>query len=215
MSPRPAIDHIRRPQILQAAAQVMTERGFAATRIADVAERAGTSAPAVLYWFESREQLLNEALTADEVAFDEALEARLESMPTARAKLATILRVTAEYVDLSLWIELWTRALHDSASAAERLRLDREWRRRIAAAIEEGQAAGEFDDQLDADAFAFKLAALMDGLSVQVTLDDPGISPGRMLEICVEFTELVLGLDLEMDLQDTRGLELLAEGGRG
>lgn len=214
MSPRPAIDHIRRPQILQAAAQVITERGLPATRIADVAERAGTSAPAVLYWFESREQLLNEALTADEVDFDLALEARLEGLGTARAKLGTILQVTAEHVDLSLWIELWARALHDPVSAAERLRLDTEWRRRIAAVIEEGQATCEFDGELDADAFAFKLAALIDGLSVQMTLADPGVSPPRMLEICVEFTELVLGLDLEMDLQDNRGLELLAEGGR-
>ena len=65
MSPRPAIDHIRKPQILRAAAEVITERGLTATRIADIAERAGTSPPAVLYWFESREQLLTEALTAD------------------------------------------------------------------------------------------------------------------------------------------------------
>ena len=56
MSPRPQIDHIRRPQILDAAAEVIAERGIAATRIADVAERAGTSAPAVLYWFDTKER---------------------------------------------------------------------------------------------------------------------------------------------------------------
>jgi AcrR family transcriptional regulator len=48
LSPRPQIDHIRKPQILAAAAEVIAERGLASTRIADVAERAGTSAPAVL-----------------------------------------------------------------------------------------------------------------------------------------------------------------------
>ena len=46
MSPRPSIDHIRRPQILAAAAEVIAERGVAATRIADVAERSGVSPPA-------------------------------------------------------------------------------------------------------------------------------------------------------------------------
>ena len=35
MSPRPSIDHIRRPQILAAAAEVIAERGVAGTRIAD------------------------------------------------------------------------------------------------------------------------------------------------------------------------------------
>jgi AcrR family transcriptional regulator len=33
---------------------VIRERGVSATRIADVAERMGTSAPAVLYYFESK-----------------------------------------------------------------------------------------------------------------------------------------------------------------
>ena len=50
MSPRPNIDHIRRPQILAAAAEVIAERGVAGTRIADVAARSGVSPPAVLYW---------------------------------------------------------------------------------------------------------------------------------------------------------------------
>ena len=60
MSPRPQIDHIRKPQILAAAAEVIGERGLASTRIADVAERAGTSPPAVLYWFGSKDDLLTE-----------------------------------------------------------------------------------------------------------------------------------------------------------
>jgi AcrR family transcriptional regulator len=48
MSPRPQIEHLRRPQLLEAAAAVISERGIASTRIADVAKRAGTSSPAVL-----------------------------------------------------------------------------------------------------------------------------------------------------------------------
>src|SRR5947208_2362263 len=51
--PRPQIEHIRRPQLLDAAAGVIAERGIASTRIADVAERAGTSPPAALYWVEA------------------------------------------------------------------------------------------------------------------------------------------------------------------
>ena len=127
MSPRPAIDHIRKPQILRAAAEVITERGFTATRIADVAERAGTSPPAVLYWFESREQLLNEALIADEGSFAAELEERLPLLPTAAARLRELIVSSSTDGDLSLWIELWARALHDEPSrdarAAPRRRL--------------------------------------------------------------------------------------------
>ena len=196
MSPRPAIDHIRKPQILRAAAEVITERGLASTRIADVAERAGTSAPTVLYWFRSREQLLTEALTADEVDFDAMLEARLEGLDTARAKLAAIVEATAGAVDLSLWIELWSRSLHDPESGRERRRLDQSWRGRIASVVEEGQVLGEFAAEVDAANFAISLAALMDGLSVQVTLADPDVSPAVMLAICTEYSEQQLGVQL-------------------
>lgn len=212
MSPRPAIDHIRKPQILTAAAAVITERGLAATRIADVAERAGTSAPAVLYWFGSREKLLSEALVADEVAFASMLEARLERAEDARAKLLVILEATAEAVDMSLWIELWSRSLHDPFSRGERRRLDVEWRDLVAAVVAEGQERGELDAELDAASFALKLTALMDGLSVQVTLDDPDVGADLMLEISIEFTELVLGATLG-DTKNHREPPLLVEGG--
>ena len=58
MSPRPQVDHIRKPQILNAAGEVIARKGVDATRIADVAEAAGTSPAAVIYWFESRDELL-------------------------------------------------------------------------------------------------------------------------------------------------------------
>ena len=48
MSPRPRLADERRPAILAAAAEVIRERGVEQTRVADVADRAGTSAPAVL-----------------------------------------------------------------------------------------------------------------------------------------------------------------------
>ena len=196
MSPRPAIKHIRKPQILRAAAEVITERGLSATRISDIAERAGTSPPAVLYWFESREQLLTEALAADENQYGEELDARLAEIPTARAKLLALLEASSRDGDLSLWIELWSRALHDPESSRQRRRLDLIWRSRIESAITLGQESGEFDPAVDAGRLAINLAALIDGLGVQTTLRDPDVTPERMLEICVEYAELGLGTEL-------------------
>ena len=106
MSPRPAIDHIRKPQILQAAAEVITERGLIATRIADVAERAGTSPSAVLYWFGSREEMLTAALVADEQRFAADLGARLAQVEGAQARLRLLIERTAAEPDITLWVEL-------------------------------------------------------------------------------------------------------------
>jgi AcrR family transcriptional regulator len=196
VSPRPAIEHIRKPQILRAAAEVITEKGMNATRIADVAERAGTSAPAVLYWFDSREQLLTEALTADEVTFALELERRLEAIPTAAGKLRHLIEASSHDGDLSLWIELWARSLHDPESAADRQRLDDAWRERIAAVVAEGQVRGEFKSAIAPSRAAVRLATVIDGMAVQVTLRDREVDADRMAADCIEIAEQMLGADL-------------------
>jgi AcrR family transcriptional regulator len=58
----------RRARVLEAAAAALLERGFAETRIADIAERAGMSPGHVMYYFESKERLLLEALRFKEEA---------------------------------------------------------------------------------------------------------------------------------------------------
>ena len=52
----------RREQMLRAALEVIQERGYAESRIADVAERAGTSPALVIYYFKTKDQLLTEAI---------------------------------------------------------------------------------------------------------------------------------------------------------
>jgi AcrR family transcriptional regulator len=180
VSPRPQIDHLRKPQLVEAAAGVIAERGIASTRIADVAERAGTSPPAVLYWFESKDELLAEALTIEEERFYQQLTERMAALARSRDRLRLMLEASAEEYDWTLWMELWTRALRDRSTAVARRRLDDRWRSKIAGVIREGQEAGEFGEA-DPDAVAVVLAALIDGLAVQVTLGDPVVSEERML----------------------------------
>ena len=195
MSPRPPIDHLRKPQLLEAAAGVIAERGIASTRIADVAERAGTSPPAVLYWFSTKDELLAEALTIEEERFYRALTERMTALARPRDRLRLILEASAEEYDWTLWIELWTRALRDRSTRTARRRLDDRWRGQIADVVREGQEAGEFGDA-DPDAVAVVLASLIDGLAVQVTLGDRSVSKERMLAHVVEIAERLLDADL-------------------
>src|ERR1700727_2741463 len=62
----------RREQMLRAAIEVIEERGFPETRIADVAARAGTSPALVIYYFKTKDQLLTEARRYAEDAWYEA-----------------------------------------------------------------------------------------------------------------------------------------------
>lgn len=194
MSPRPQIDHIRRPQILDAAAEVIAERGIAATRIADVAERAGTSAPAVLYWFETKEDLLTEALAHEEERFREQLVVRLEGHD-APERLALLIDASCGGSDWNLWLELWTRALHDPEARRVRLELDRRWRMELIATVATGISAGEFAD-VDALGVGAVLAAFLDGLAVQVALNDPEMPVERMSSMARGMAERLLGCSL-------------------
>jgi AcrR family transcriptional regulator len=187
VSPRPSIDHIRRPQILAAAAEVIAERGVAGTRIADVAERCGVSPPALLYWFDSKEQLLAEALTADDDRFYEVLEERLDEAMTPGERMVALIETATESADdFALWMELWTWALRDAELRAARERFDARWRAAIEAIVADGVAAGQFGDGVDPPQAALAIAALIDGLSAQAALGDPEVSNPRL-------TDTVLG----------------------
>jgi AcrR family transcriptional regulator len=196
LSPRPQVDHIRRPQILAAAAEVIAERGIAGTRIADIAARAGTSAAAVLYWFDSKDRLLLEALNATEDRFDEELAARLELLSGPSERLRLLIEASAEGYDWTLWMELWARALRDPDMRETRQRLDDRWREEIARHIRDGQDAGEYDAVADPERVALLLASLLDGLALQATLGDPQVSPARMRQLVLDSAERMLGAQL-------------------
>ena len=85
MSPRPRLDHVRRPELLNAAATVIRQRGLEHARVVDVAEEAGTSAASVLYYFATRAELLKEALTYAEERYYEELELALSGADTGAA----------------------------------------------------------------------------------------------------------------------------------
>ena len=193
MSPRPTTGHVRRPAILKAAAEVIAERGVIGTRIADVAERAGTSAPGVLYWFSSKDELLTEALRFSDDRFYADLNEQLAPLESAPDKLARIVQLWPNEDDEGvLWMELWVRALRDPEVNAARERLDARWRAAITDVVRDGQAAGEFAE-IDAEKFALTLAALMDGFAIQLALGDPAVTPELVQEHCMALVEERLG----------------------
>ena len=177
MSPRPRLDHVRRPELLAAAATVIRERGLENARVADVAEEAGTSGPSVLYYFASKAELLKEALTTAEERFYEDFTVELDAIESARERLVHIVEsMTGEGdYDAALWMELWARALRDPELAATRADLDARWRRTIEGVVRYGQERGEFGPA-DPNEFAVMLGSLLDGLAVQIALRDKEVT---------------------------------------
>ena len=197
MSPRPRLDHVRRPEILAAATAVIRERGLENARVADVAERAGTSAPSILYYFASKAELLKEALTSAEERFYEELEQDLAGLESARDRLVEVVDsgVGEGDYDAALWMEVWAKSLRDGELAGTRAELDRRWRRTIAEIVRYGQDRGEFGPA-DSEQFAILLASLLDGLAVQIALHDEEVTPELVRELSLRFAERELGCEL-------------------
>jgi AcrR family transcriptional regulator len=189
MSPRPKADHLRKPQIVAAAAEVLYERGLFDTRIGDVAERAGTSAPAILYYFESKDRLLEEAVDLTDREFYTRLSDGQNRHERASDRLVHLIEEVSlgpgGLSDWTLWMEIWVRARRDKTVRRNYFRLDRRQRELIAAIVRDGQATGEFDAEADPDEFALAISGLMDGLGVQVTLGQPDVTAERMVSCCL------------------------------
>jgi AcrR family transcriptional regulator len=195
--PAPATENNegRRVEMLDAAASLICERGFGDTRIADVAKRAGVSSALVIYYFGTRDRLLVDALRHSEESFYEAAEKMLAEVTSMRERLSLLIKWTViPQADneipgaWGLWFDLWAQAFRHEEVKAGRVELDARWRRMIVDAVKSGEAT------VDARMFALEFGALLDGLSIQVALEDPEVDSEVAYEIAMRFCERELNL---------------------
>jgi AcrR family transcriptional regulator len=204
--PAPATENneARRTEMLHAAAELICERGFGDTRIADVAKRAGVSSALVIYYFGTRDRLLVDALRHSEESFYEAAEKMLAEVPSLRERLSLLIKWTCvPSADneipgaWGLWFDLWAQAFRHEEVKAGRVELDARWRRMIVDAIRSAEASAELDVTVDARMFALEFGALLDGLSIQVALEDPEVDSSVAYDIAMRFAERELDLPSE------------------
>jgi AcrR family transcriptional regulator len=191
----------RREQMLRAALEVIVERGYPDTRIADVAQRAGTSPALVIYYFKTKDQLLTEAIRLSEDTWYATGTSRVAAIDTAAGRLEELIAMSclpeeddadAPNTSWLLWLDLWTQAARHPEVAGVRQKFDERWRDTITSLVVEGQEAGEFGPVSPAD-FAVTLSALLDGFAIQIALEDPTVDAGRAFELTMRFAAGELG----------------------
>jgi len=192
----------RREQMLRAALEVISERGYPETRIADVAERIGISPALVIYYFKTKDQLLTEAIRYAEDSWYASGQRRMARLPAAAARIEEIVAMSCldeadpDYADYSwtIWLDFWAQAARNAEVAAVRQKADERWRETIRSLVAEGQQSGEFSD-VDPDIFAIHFSALLDGLAIQMALEDPVVDPVTAFELGMRFAADQLGFD--------------------
>jgi AcrR family transcriptional regulator len=195
----PGIADQRRGQMLQAALEVISERGFADTRIADIAERIGISPALVIYYFNTKERLLTEAIRHYEDTWYAEGKRRMDKLPTAAERIEDFVamnllpdRDPEPASTWRLWLDFWAQAARNPDVANVRQEFDVRWRELVVTVVMAGQEAGEFAD-IDPHPFSIFLCALVDGLAIQIALEDPVVDPISAYELCMLYIADRLG----------------------
>ncbi|MGW4027723.1 TetR/AcrR family transcriptional regulator [Streptomyces sp. NPDC004838] len=186
-----------RESVLAAAMATIAESGLDSLTMAGLGREVGMSSGHLLYYFRTKDELLLRTLEWSEGRLGVERGELLSRQTPAAERLDA-------YVELYvpdgprdphwiLWLEVWNRSQGADDEARQRqAAIEGAWHRDLVALLAEGISRGEFR-RVDADRFATRLRALLDGFSVHVAVGLPGAGRERALAHVSEFlTESLL-----------------------
>jgi AcrR family transcriptional regulator len=194
----------RPAEIIAAALKLFSERGFAATRLEDVAEAAGVSKATIYLYFESKEDLFKAIIREIATPRLDAIEALVEGFDGRAADLVRGLteraRAIAGSPDVRAVIKLVVSEAGNFPDVAAFYRDEMVLRglRNIARIIERGIASGEFRrcDPV-ATGQSIILPIIMNALAREVFGETPELDPERFLPSHLDFVLHGLAADKE------------------
>jgi AcrR family transcriptional regulator len=190
----------RREQLAAAARAVLLERGAVGFRVKDVADRAGMSASAVLYYYPAIDDLLLEVsrTAIDRFAANRAQAVRELSDPLDQLRLAISLGVPTGPDDEQSRLLYELDALTGTSPTFATLStsyFDRQ-ASLYESVLAAGVAAGSFSCEAPIDVVARGIVALEDGLGLQVVLGHASIDSAEAERILIAYVEALTGTAL-------------------
>ena len=144
-----------RERILDAAAQVLSRKGYSGTRLTDVAEVAELQAPAIYYYFPSREDLIEEVMWAGIADMRQHVVEALDAAPEESTTMDRIMIAVEVHLRHELTISDYTTAsIRNSGQVPEKIRARQQaeeakygeiWKKLIKDAAADGEIREELD----------------------------------------------------------------------
>jgi TetR/AcrR family transcriptional regulator, transcriptional repressor for nem operon len=179
---------VRREQLLDAAATLLVEKGFAAMTVADVAERAGVAKGTVYLYFDTKEALV----AGIQAKYDHSLVAMARVLNEARGselgRLESYLRATVDF-------HVAERELHQVLFHQAGMR-DHESLHSLAKEMEVFIASGVDSGAFHVDDPRFTAGFMLHGLHGALVsyLHDPRSSRARFVSSCMTVCRQLLGV---------------------
>ena len=171
--PSTALD--RRTEIVEAARRLIVERGLEGLRFGDVARAVGINNGTLLYYFPSKEALIQAvgALLVEHFS-------TTSTLPAQRAALPPLDLLEDEFQDGKrrlnetdglVYTELLVRAQRDDAVASMLRHIDAGWHASLTPMLERGRTDGTFRPDLDVDLAARLIMTTIRGIGMQALID--------------------------------------------
>ena len=196
----------RRIEILEATCDVIIERGFAGTRVADVAKRLSVSNSLIHYHFASKEELL--AAAFEHYANKDLADMQRDSAsaPTAVAKLWRLIESYvpegSDDVEWMLWIDAWGEALRNPKMKPISQELDAQSIAVFERVLRAGNESGEFHCVHPRES-ATRISGLIDGLAVQYAAHEGVLKRKEFIRLMRQLAAAETGLSSD-DIRDSR-----------
>lgn len=186
-------EEARRQAILDAAVAVVVERGFGAARVADIAQRAGTSTGTVHYYFPTKLDVLDAAL---QHASDRSLVRHRSELSATRNPRERLIRLIDLQIpdgpvadEWAVWLEFWNEARHREELRERNREVYARWVGLIESIVTDGIKDGVFRADSDARDFAVRFAGMFDGLGIQALLQPTLDNRWQLRQLLVSMIE--------------------------
>jgi AcrR family transcriptional regulator len=186
----------RRQELVSAATALVSRKGLAGVRLRDVADAAGLTSGAVLYYYENLDELFTAAYDRAIERFCRQRERAIARIEDPAQRLATAIRMAIpdgpDDYEIRLLYELEPVAFRDQACAVLMSAYIERQVAMYAAILEVGAATKVFDLAHDARTIARNLISLEDGQGLYVLMgrDDPQEVERRILDYLAAATRI-------------------------
>jgi AcrR family transcriptional regulator len=105
-----------RARLLDATAKILAEKGFAGTRLSDIAQEANVQAPAIYYYYPSREDLIEDVISVGASAMYDYLTKTLAELPESTPPSGRVAAAVEAHLRHELELSDYARAVIRNAN---------------------------------------------------------------------------------------------------
>ncbi len=161
-------------KIIESAWELFREKGYEKTTVNEIIQRAGTSKGGFYYYFQAKDSLLESLYDL----FDDEYKhfrATMEQTSDCFTQLVDMCRYAYEYTEKNVSSELMARLYQSQLLDKKQdafMNPERYYVKLVKSIIEEGQAKGEFREDLSVDTLAHMVLVVDRGILVDWSIED-------------------------------------------